>query len=75
MSSGRQAGKVPMPGFPRAPVNTNAHSADYGETSHPSTPVPMSCARLLKRVFDIDIEQCPHCGGTLKITAAIEPLP
>jgi len=27
---------------------------------------------LLKRVFDIDIEQCPHCGGTLKIIAAIE---
>ena len=26
----------------------------------------------LKRVFDIDIEQCPHCGGTLKIIAAIE---
>ncbi|MCO6426610.1 hypothetical protein [Nitrosomonas communis] len=28
-------------------------------------------ARLLKRVFDIDIEHCPHCGGTLKIIAAI----
>ncbi|MCC8997652.1 MAG: hypothetical protein LM517_11545 [Nitrosomonas sp.] len=27
--------------------------------------------RLLKRVFDIDIEHCPHCGGTLKIIAAI----
>ena len=26
---------------------------------------------LLKRVFDIDIEQCPHCGGALKIIAAI----
>jgi len=22
-------------------------------------------------VFDIDIEQCPHCGGALKIIAAI----
>ncbi len=31
----------------------------------------MSWARLLQRVFDIDIEQCPHCGGTLKIIAAI----
>jgi hypothetical protein len=27
---------------------------------------------LLKRVFDIDIEQCPQCGGTLTILAAIE---
>jgi hypothetical protein len=25
----------------------------------------MSWARLLKRVFDIDIEHCPNCGGTL----------
>jgi len=33
--------------------------------------VRISWARLLKRVFDIDIEQCPHCGGTLKIIAAI----
>ena len=32
----------------------------------------MSWARLLKRVFDIDIEHCPNCGGSLKIIAAIE---
>jgi hypothetical protein len=32
----------------------------------------MSWARLLKRVFQIDIERCPHCGGRLKIIAAIE---
>ena len=24
----------------------------------------MSWARLLKRVFDIDIEHCPNCGGS-----------
>jgi hypothetical protein len=23
-------------------------------------------------VFDIDVEHCPHCGGKLKIIAAIE---
>ena len=28
--------------------------------------------RLLKRVFDIDLEHCPQCGGDLKIIAAIE---
>jgi len=27
---------------------------------------------LLKRVFDIDMEHCPQCGGALKIIAAIE---
>ena len=35
----------------------------------------MSWARLLKRGFDIDIERCSHCGGTLKIIAAIEDPP
>jgi len=33
--------------------------------------VRISWARVLKRVFDIDIGLCPHCGGTLKIIAAI----
>ena len=28
-------------------------------------PAGMSRARLLKRVFDIDIEHCPNCGGSL----------
>ena len=31
----------------------------------------MSWARLLKRVFDLDVERCV-CGGKLKIIAAIE---
>ena len=31
----------------------------------------MSWARLLKRVFDLDLEHCPRCGGRLKIIAAI----
>ena len=35
-------------------------------------PHRISWARLLKRVFDIDMQHCPHCGGgELKIIAAI----
>ncbi len=36
-----------------------------------SAPVRMSWARMLKRVFDIDIERC-ECGGKLKFVAVIE---
>jgi hypothetical protein len=32
----------------------------------------ISWARLLKRVFGVDVEHCTHCGGRLKIIAAIE---
>src|SRR5215471_2653087 len=35
----------------------------------------MSWARLLKRVFNVDIEHCPNCGGALKMIAAIEDPP
>jgi hypothetical protein len=33
---------------------------------------PMSWAQRLKRVFAIDIESCPDCGGTLRVIACIE---
>ena len=34
-------------------------------------PVRLSWAKLLERVFDLDLEHCPNCGGELKIIAAI----
>ena len=46
----------------REPADEHAHGA----------PARMGWARLLKRVFDIDLEHCPQCGGELKIIAAIE---
>jgi hypothetical protein len=48
-------------------LNENAHAQ--------GAPPRMSWARLLKRVFDIDIEHCPNCGVALKIIAAIEDPP
>jgi hypothetical protein len=35
----------------------------------------LSWARLLKRVFAIDLEQCPYCGGELKIRLLTLPPP
>ena len=32
----------------------------------------MTWAQRLKRVFDIDIETCPECGGAVKVIACIE---
>jgi hypothetical protein len=33
---------------------------------------PMSWMQRLKRVFAIDIESCPNCGGKLRVIACIE---
>jgi hypothetical protein len=37
--------------------------------------VRLSWAKLLKRVFDLDQQHCPNCGGELKIIAAIMEQP
>jgi hypothetical protein len=34
-------------------------------------PVRLNWAKLRKRVFEIDMEHCPNCGGELKIIAVI----
>ena len=38
-------------------------------------PVRLSWAKLLKRVFDLDLKHCQNCGGQLKIIAAILQAP
>ena len=35
----------------------------------------MSWMQRLKRVFSIDIETCPKCGGKLRVIACIEDPP
>ena len=57
---------------PSEPINARDPCDDHAHTAHGSTPARISWARVLKRVFEIDIEHCPHCGGNLKIIAAIE---
>ena len=45
-------------------------------TVKPDKPVaPMSWMQRLTRVFAIDIETCPECGGKLRVIACIEDPP
>ena len=57
---------------PAPAQTTTAGAGDCKHAPAHSAPVRMCWARLLKRVFDIDIERCAHCGGKLKIIAVIE---
>ena len=54
-----------------APLNAHEACDPHAQTSPALAPARMSWACLLKRVFEIDIERCPRCGGRLKIIAAI----
>ena len=69
---GRQA-KLRAAIVPTPPAHTTTE--DMGECAQAhGARARLTWARLLKRVFDIDIERCPQCGGKLKIIAAIEEL-
>ena len=62
-NAGLRAAIVPCPAQNVAvPAVEHAHGA----------PARMGWARLLKRVFDLDREHCPRCGGAFTIIAAIE---
>ena len=62
-NAGLRAAIVPgPPEKPGVPAVEHAHGA----------PARMGWARLLKRLFDIDLEHCPQCGGEFRIIAAIE---
>ena len=52
---------------PAPPERATETSSENAQAQ--GAPARMSWARLLKRVFDIDIEHCPNCGGALKIIA------
>ena len=59
-----------VPQGPVEPSDAAQPAACEAKCAH-HWPVRMSWARLLKRVFELDLEHCPNCGGELKIIAAI----
>lgn len=49
-----------------------AATADLDEPTQAERRAAMTWAQHLKRVFNIDIETCPTCGGAVRIIACIE---
>jgi hypothetical protein len=59
-----------VPQGPEPPAQTASPDGCEANCTH-HRPVRLSWAKLLKRVFELDLEHCPNCGGELKIIAAI----
>jgi len=66
---------VPQEPEPPAQAAQAAPPAACEATCAHHRPVRLSWAKLLKRVFEIDLEHCPNRGGQLKIIAAIMEQP
>ena len=69
--------KMRAQGVPAGPDEQD--SAACSSSAEPgcvhARPARMNWARLLKRVFEIDLEHCPDCGGELRIIAALLEAP
>jgi hypothetical protein len=48
-----------------------SESEGIGEQVCQGRPLRLGWAKLLKRVFNLDMEHCPHCGGKVRVIAAI----
>ena len=42
-----------------------------GQAREPKSTAPMNWMQRLRRVFDIDLRNCPRCGGQVRVIAAI----
>ncbi|TVQ41685.1 MAG: IS91 family transposase, partial [Wenzhouxiangella sp.] len=70
---------------PNSPWRAKITPARRGRGAKPTKPTEdrtpaeqrsaMRWAKRLKRVFQIDVETCPSCGGTVQIIASIEDPP
>ncbi len=59
---------VPQPAINSQPANptaTDEEPPDHGR------PLRLGWAKLLKRVFNLDLTRCQHCGDDLRIIEAI----
>jgi len=63
-----------VPTGPDEDASVSEHTATEPVCAY-RQPARIGWTRLLKRVFQIDLEHCPNCGGELKIIAAIMEAP
>ena len=63
---------APNAGLRAAIVPGPVHQPGEHAQEHAHASARMGWARLLRRVFDIDLEHCLQCGGEFRIIAAIE---
>lgn len=54
------------------PARRGRRKPQTSDEPAPARHVSMTWAQRLKRVFNIDIETCEHCGGAVKVIASIE---
>ncbi len=59
-----------VPQVPETPAQAVAPAECEANCVHHRA-VRLSWAQLLKRVFDLDLQHCPNCGGDLRNIAAI----
>ena len=68
-------GAAPFPARETAATRRRAEPKAFEEEQEKTPaqrPAAMTWSQRLKRVFGIDIETCPACGGALRIIARIE---
>ena len=53
------------------PQSTSIERASHKEQKEEKKSYSMGWAKMLKRVFDIDVQTCLKCGGQIKIISAI----
>ena len=69
---------VGVPHHPNSKYRSLVTLARRGKTLQEGNKTPeekrsaMSWSQRLKRVFNIDVETCVHCGGSVKVIACIE---
>ena len=54
------------------PTNAESAEASADHRTHNERRRAMTWAQRLKRVFNIEVNSCRHCGGTLLIVASVE---